>query len=187
MRDALLVAAEEQLEEEGPAGLSLRKLGRALGVSPGAPYRHFEDKDALLTELATIGFRRLYEMMLAEQEGAVGGQARLRRSGIGYLKFAYAHPGLFRLVFGWMPTGDAPQRTESGDAAFAGLVDILEQCARENLLREDPMSAGLLAWSAVHGAAFLMIDNNLKLCSLEPDPEMIGNQLHHALWSGIAK
>ncbi|MEM7436168.1 MAG: TetR/AcrR family transcriptional regulator [Myxococcota bacterium] len=187
MRDALLVAAEEQLEEEGPAGLSLRKLGRALGVSPGAPYRHFEDKDALLIELSTIGFKRLHTMMLAEQDGAVGGEERLRRGGIGYLKFAYAHPGLFRLVFGWMPSGDAPQRSESGDAAFAGLVDILEQCSRESLLRLGTMEAGLLAWSAVHGAAFLMIDNNLKLCDMEPDPEMIGNQLHDALWSGIAK
>lgn len=186
LRESLLSAAEEQLEEEGPAGLSLRKLGRALGVSPGAPYRHFEDKEALLTALATIGFQRLRETMLAEQDGATDPQDELRRGGIGYLKFAWAHPGLFRLVFGWMPAGEAPERAESGDLAFANLAGILEQCARDGLLAKGPMDAGLLAWSAVHGAAFLMIDDGLKLCSMAPDPVAIGNQLHDALWAGIA-
>ncbi len=189
LREALLEAAEAQLEEEGPAGLSLRKLGRAVGVSPGAPYRHFEDKDALLATLATLGFRRLRRMMFEEQErhDCANGEERLRQGGIGYLKFASKHPGLFRLMFGWMPAGDVPELFESGDEAFAQLVDILTQCDREGLLRGTVLDAGLLAWSAVHGAAFLMIDDGVKLCSVEANPETIGNRLHDSLWSGIAR
>lgn len=186
LRESLLTAAEEQLEEEGPAGLSLRKLGRALGVSPGAPYRHFEDKDALLTELATIGFKRLRAMMIEEMARGTDARDRLRLLGIGYLKFAYAHPGLFRLVFGWMPAGDAPERAESGDAAFATFVEVIEQCEAEGLLRRGVVNAELLAWSAVHGAAFLMIDNNLKLWPMTPDPVAIGNRLNKTLWEGIS-
>ncbi len=185
LHDALLSAAEEQLGEEGPAGLSLRKLGRQVGVTPGAPYRHFEDKDALLAALATIGFQRLRAMMLEEQKDCVTGEDRLRRGGIGYLKFAWKHPELFRLMFGWMPTREAPELSESGDAAFALLVDMLQQCEREGLLRQTAMDAGLLAWSAVHGAAFLMIDDGLKFCGTEPDPEVIGERLHQSVWSGI--
>ena len=189
LREALLQAAEQQLEEEGPAGLSLRKLGRAVGVTPGAPYRHFEDKDALLASLATIGFRRLRQMMIAEQERqhCKTGEQRLRCGGIGYLRFAWKHPELFRLMFGWMPAGEVPELFESGDEAFAALADILTQCEREGLLRGTVLDAGLLAWSAVHGAAFLMIDDGVKLCSMEPDPEAIGNRLHDSLWSGIAR
>jgi len=187
LREALLVAAEEQLRDEGPAGLSLRKLGRNLGVTPGAPYRHFEDKDALLAALATIGFQRLRAMMLEEQKGCTTGKDRLRRGGIGYLKFAWQHPELFRLMFGWMPTREAPELAESGDAAFAVLVDMLQQCGREGLLRQTALDAGLLAWSAVHGAAFLMIDDGLRLCGTEPDPEVVGDRLHQSVWSGIAR
>jgi AcrR family transcriptional regulator len=187
LHDALLQQAEVLLEEEGPAGLSLRKLGRRLGVTPGAPYRHFEDKDALLAALAIRGFQRLRQTMLDAQEGAANGEERLRGGGIGYLRFASRHPELFRLMFGWMPARDVPELYESGDAAFAVLEDILGACEREGLLSQSPREAGLLAWSAVHGASFLLIDDGLKLCELAPDPDMVASRLHDSLWSGIGR
>jgi AcrR family transcriptional regulator len=187
LREALLEAAEALLEQDGAAGLSLRKLGRQLGVTPGAPYRHFEDKDALLAALATLGFERLRQMMLDPQDPATDGEERLRRAGVGYLQFASKHPELFRLMFGWMPGRDAPELQESGDAAFAALEDILTACEKEGLLSGNAREAGLLAWSAVHGAAFLLIDKGGKLCDLAPDPEAVANRLHEGVWSGIGR
>jgi len=187
LSEALLETAETLLEQAGPAGLSLRKIGRQLGVTPGAPYRHFEDKDALLAALATQGFQRLRQMMLDAQEGGINGEDRLRRGGIGYLQFASKHPELFRLMFGWMPAREAPELYQSGDAAFAVLEDILGACEKEGLLSRDAREAGLLAWSAVHGAAFLLIDDGLKLCDLAPNPEAVANLLHDSLWSGIGR
>ena len=187
LRESLLEAAETVLEKDGPAGLSLRKVGRQLGVTPGAPYRHFEDKDALLAALATRGFQRLRETMLDAQTGAANAEERLRGGGVGYLRFASAHPELFRLMFGWMPARDVPELYESGDAAFAVLEDILGACEQEGLLAGSAREAGLLAWSAVHGAAFLLIDDGLKLCELAPDADAVANRLHDSLWSGIGK
>lgn len=187
LRESLLELAERQLEKDGPAGLSLRKLGRKLGVSPGAPYRHFEDKDGLLAALATLGFKRLREMMLEAQEGSVGSEDRLRRAGVGYISFASKHPELFRLMFGWMPARDVPELWQSGDAAFAVLVDTLTACHQEGLLSQSPLEAGLLAWSAVHGASFLLIDDGLKVCDVKPKAEEVANRLHASMWSGIGR
>jgi AcrR family transcriptional regulator len=187
LRDAFLEAAEALLEENGPTGLSLRKLGRQLGVTPGAPYRHFEDKDALLAALATGGFQRLRQMMLDAQEGATNAKDRLRQAGVGYLKFASKHPELFRLMFGWMPARDTPELYESGDAAFAVLEGVLGACEMDGLLSGNARDAGLLAWSSVHGAAFLLIDDGLKLCELAPDPEAVANRLHDSVWAGIGR
>ena len=187
LREALLNVAEVQLEEEGPAGLSLRKLGRELGVTPGAPYRHFEDKDALLAALATVGFRRLRDAVVAEQHESLPGEECLRHAGIGYITFAARHPELFRLMFGWMPSHDVPELRESADAAFHALVRIITQCEEEGALQQSPIDAGLLAWSSVHGAAFLLIDGGLTFCSPDPDPTEIGNRVHDALWAGIGK
>ena len=187
LRESLLQAAEALLEQEGPAGLSLRKVGRQLGVTPGAPYRHFEDKDALLAALATEGFRKLRAAMLADQEGAPNGQERLRRAGVGYLEFASAHPELFRLMFGWMPTRDVPELCEAGDAAFAAFEGILKDCDEEGLLSRSVSEAGLLTWSAVHGAAFLAIDDRLQLGEPAPNAECVLNLLHDSLWSGIGR
>jgi AcrR family transcriptional regulator len=187
LRESLLEAAELLLEEEGPVGLSLRKVGRRLGVTPGAPYRHFEDKDALLAALAVRGFERLRERMLAEQDGSANGEERLRRAGLGYLEFASEHPELFRLMFGWIPSRDVPELCEAGDAAFAGLRGILESCEQEGLLSKSVPDAGLMAWSAVHGAAFLLIDKRLMLDEDEPCPKGVLEHLHEGIWSGIGK
>jgi len=187
LRESLLRAAEALLEQEGPAGLSLRKVGRQLGVTPGAPYRHFEDKDALLAALATEGFRQLRAAILADQEGAPDGQERLRRAGVGYLEFASAHPELFRLMFGWMPARDVPELCEAGDAAFAAFEGILKDCDEEGLLSRSVREAGLLTWSAVHGAAFLAIDDRLQLGEPAPNAECVLNLLHDSLWSGIGR
>ena len=187
LREALLEAAEAQLEREGPGGLSLRKLGRGLGVTPGAPYRHFEDKDALLAALASDGYRRLRDEMVRERETAENGEERLKLAGTGYLRFATAHPELFRLMFGWIPSRDVPELCEAGDAAFAALEEILEGCEAEGLLSQSVAEAGLLAWSAVHGAAFLLIDGRLKVDEPTPSAECILGHMHESIWSGIGR
>ncbi len=187
LRDSLLQAARALLEKEGPTGLSLRKLGRELGVTPGAPYRHFEDKDALLAALAIEGYRELRAEILRDQAEAIDAEEGLKRAGVGYLRFATGQPELFRLMFGWMPSRDIPELCEAGDAAFAAFEGILQRCEDEGLLSRSIREAGLLAWSAVHGAAFLLIDDRLEVDEPAPGPECILGYLHDAIWSGIGK
>ena len=187
LRESLLEAAELLLEEDGPVGLSLRKVGRRLGVTPGAPYRHFEDKDALLAALAVRGFQRLRKRMMADQVGSADGEDSLKRAGLGYLEFASQHPELFRLMFGWIPSRDVPELCEAGDAAYAGLRGILEHCEQEGLLTKSVPDAGLMAWSAVHGAAFLLIDKRLMLGDEDPCPAGVLELLHESIWTGIGK
>lgn len=52
-RRALLDAAAELLDLGGPEAVTLREVGARAGVSRGAPYRHFADKDSLPTAVAT--------------------------------------------------------------------------------------------------------------------------------------
>lgn len=187
LRESLLEAAQAQLEEEGPAGLSLRKLGRHLGVTPGAPYRHFEDKEALLAAIAADGFRKLRAEMLRDVDEAANGEERLKKAGTGYLRFATRHPELFRLMFGWMPARDIPELCEEGDATYAAFERIVQSCEDEGLLSRSVSEAGLVAWSAVHGASFLLIDQRLELDEPAPSAECVLEHLHDGLWSGIGR
>lgn len=187
LREALLERGERMLEREGVAGLSLRKLGRELGVSPGAPYRHFEDKDALLAALASVGYRRLRAEMQRDIGAARDAEEQLKISGTGYVRFATAHPELFRLMFGWTPMTEFPEMEEAGAAAYAAFEAVLENCRKEGLLRLDVDEAGLLAWSAVHGAAFLLIDGRLKLDLESADAECVLDHLHKGIWLGVGK
>src|SRR3954471_17866859 len=51
-RRALVGAAAELLDEGGPEAVTLRAVGARAGVSRGAPYGHFPDKDHLLAAVA---------------------------------------------------------------------------------------------------------------------------------------
>src|SRR5512144_3334234 len=59
LRNALLETALRLVSERGAEGFSLREAARAVGVSPGAAYRHFADKAALLGALSADGHARL--------------------------------------------------------------------------------------------------------------------------------
>ena len=63
LRNALLSAALKLVAKRGVEGFSLREAARAVGVSAAAAYRHFEDKSALLAELALEGLVRLANRM----------------------------------------------------------------------------------------------------------------------------
>ena len=72
LRRALLDAAWELLPQ-GIDAITLRAVARLAGVSHAAPYKHFADKTALLTELALMGFERLKQALRLAATGGDGG------------------------------------------------------------------------------------------------------------------
>src|SRR5688572_25739103 len=55
-RAEIKAEARRQMAAEGPAGLSLRAIARALGLTAPALYRYFESRDALVTALIVDGY-----------------------------------------------------------------------------------------------------------------------------------
>ena len=64
LREALLQSAIQLIAEVGPTAFTLREVARLAGVSHNAPYRHFQDKGALLAAVATQGYGELTDAML---------------------------------------------------------------------------------------------------------------------------
>ena len=152
LRDALIVAAQEILEDEGLAALSLRAVARRAGVSPAAPYHHFPDKQALLDAVAERGFDALTAAMTTRMDKVSGAAARLDASGIGYVAFAIANPALCGLMF-----SAAGQNASGGTAldrarhrAYAVLQDAVAACSPDG--KANPTEC-LRLWALVHGIA----------------------------------
>ena len=89
LRQALLDRAAVVIQSKGIEALSLRGLARDLGVSHGAPNRHFKNKNHLLTAMATDGYTRLKEATLTAA-GPITDDPwiRLNAMGQGYLHWA---------------------------------------------------------------------------------------------------
>jgi AcrR family transcriptional regulator len=99
LAEALVAAALAVVEADGGAGLSMRELALSLGVSHGAPYRHFADRDALLAAVAARGMEALIADYEAALAGAGDGRARLHAVGRAFFDFAMRRPHLYRLMF----------------------------------------------------------------------------------------
>lgn len=189
--EALLAASVALLETHGIAGFSLREAARQVGVDPAACYRHFRDRDAILTELARRGFGELASRMAAElaKEASRSAERRLLVLGQAYLEFASARPAIFRTMFG--PTGREARDPRHRGAHPEGLspyqlleASLLEwaSAAKLELALDD---AALMLWSAVHGLASLLVDGAVRLEPSRRDricASLIGNLL-----AGIAQ
>ena len=91
LRTALLEQAERTVRERGAQALSLRELAREVGVSHGAPRRHFPDRQALLDALAEAGFARLGTELRRAVDGAGEDfEARMLATAAAYVRFATA-------------------------------------------------------------------------------------------------
>ena len=52
LKEALLQAALDLIAQKGAAGFTFADAARMAGVSPAAPYRHFRDRDELISSIA---------------------------------------------------------------------------------------------------------------------------------------
>jgi AcrR family transcriptional regulator len=158
LRTALLDAAERTLRERGVQALSLRELAREVGVSHGAPRRHFPDRQSLLDALARAGFERLgAELRAAAEVAGEGFEPRVRAIGAAYVRFATEDAALLELMFAGKHREGADDLADAADRAFAVMLELIEQGQREGALESgDPKRVGLVLFATIQGIAALV-------------------------------
>lgn len=161
---ALLQEAVRTIETEGVGGVTLRAVGRKLGVSRTALYRHFTDKSSLLAAVASEGFRTLRNRLEYVWNAHHGGRKGFDAMGAAYVHFAVAHPSHYRVMFGGF-VKEAPPDSElaqEGTAAFQVLVHAIVSLQKQRSIRaDDPLELAQYVWANVHGIAMLAIDGLL--------------------------
>ncbi|CAM3644029.1 TetR/AcrR family transcriptional regulator [Smaragdicoccus niigatensis] len=153
LRDALLARAEETLRTSGVGTLSLRQLARDVGVSHGAPSRHFRDKQALLDALAMTGFERLGAVLGATCTGSFA--ERLTSLARAYVQFATQNSALLELMFArkHSPTAGDELPAAAAQAFAAPLALILEGQQSGEVIAGDPETIGFTAFATLQGLA----------------------------------
>ncbi|NNU79573.1 TetR/AcrR family transcriptional regulator [Halovulum dunhuangense] len=167
LRDALLAYARRAADAGEIATMSLRAAARDLGVSSGAVYRHFDDRDQLLKAVVQQGFDEMRALFVAIRPeagtapSAVEAVARAFRMGRAFVDFAEANPTLWRMMFGRIGCLCREDKMGNPDAMRYTILD----CVRENCLDihrrgglpgQPDMDDIRFMWSAIHGAADLM-------------------------------
>lgn len=161
LRSALIDAAVALAREDGPDGVAIREAARRTGVSHNAAYRHFQDRDELLGEVAAISLNALAAAM-RRRMNRVSGSDPARRSldrvaaiGRAYVDYALKEPGLFAAAF-----AAAPAALEVGPLELLGTA--LDECVSTGAMPAAKRpGAEVSCWSAVHGFAMLHLHGPL--------------------------
>lgn len=168
LRAALIEASIRLIAEKRLEEFSVADAARAAGVSTGAPYRHFADRDDLLDHVAAAGFERLQSLSQAAMEGLPETSVeRIIAGGCAYVAFSAANPGLFHLMWSaTRPRDGTGVAHETGLRCYAAFIDELHAVmAAHGLGHLDPKAFGTPLWAMVHGFASLLIG---ELQEVEP-------------------
>jgi AcrR family transcriptional regulator len=158
VREALLRAARELLDEDGPAALGVRDIAGRAGVAPMGVYKRFGSKNGIIDELFRQGFEEL-----AAAVGHISGEDALAFIADGmarYRDFALRNPAVYRLMF----DAPVPDYTPSAAAmaaarnAFDRLVDAVRLgLAARVITPGDPVEIAQRFWAACHGSVSLQL------------------------------
>jgi len=159
LAESLLGAVDEIATQFGLEAVTLRACAKLVGVSPSSAFRHYADKRALLTAFATRALRQLSDSMeKAKVQALKNEEDGFKAVGLAYIKFALDKPAFFRAM--WREESIYSNDEHYQEAASqlsqhltGGFADTIEDTDPENFSTQE-----LLAWSAVHGLANLMID-----------------------------
>jgi AcrR family transcriptional regulator len=189
LRRSLLDAALKLVESHGVQGFTLREAARAANVSHNAPYRHFPSRTDLLIQLAIEGQGHLLAALKAALARTTDPRERIIRLGIAYMDFAIANAAHFRVMFS---SDVARNRTEELTAAQAATFQFFEQELRASeqagVIRKGAVQPhALVGWSALHGAAMLVLDGVLDNTAVAArrKPKEIARLVLESLLTGI--
>ncbi|MEV6975341.1 TetR/AcrR family transcriptional regulator [Kitasatospora sp. NPDC093806] len=179
LRAACLRAARELLEEDGSAALSLRAVARRAGVSATAPYRHFADRDALVSAVAAEGYRELATVLTAAHPSPTTPD-ELATVAVAYVHFALDHPALFRAMFA-EPCDPTDAERAAATTAMRQYVRDLVRSVFPDFPQADPDALATSMWALVHGLAFLHLDGKLDASTPATVAHQVGAAVHAVL------
>lgn len=159
-RASVVASAREVVVAEGVDALSLRKIGRKLGVTAPALYAYVDDREDLLRAVAGEALAQLrarFEaIVVADPIDHLRQQCRV------YVDFALENPSLFGAMFIYPPELAVAEplgvESEEATSVFAMAADAIEAAVAEGAIDppDDPTIATLAMWATVHGVATVL-------------------------------
>jgi AcrR family transcriptional regulator len=165
LRRVLIDAASRLAEEGGAEAVSVREAARRAGVSPGAPFRHFPNRDALILAVAEEAQRRFR----AEIDAALAAApvrdplARFRCFGLAYLRWAMRNPAHFEIISsGRLFDHDSAAALSQDNAELIDMTGLMlaDASAQGQLRPLDLKQVRLAARALVYGFARMNIDGH---------------------------
>lgn len=124
-RAATVEAMVDLAAEQNPAEITTTAIAERMGLTQGALFRHFPNKDAILEAAMSWVSERLLARVDKAAEGAESPAAALEAMFMAHIDFVSRHPGVPRMLFG--------ELQRSGKTLAKKMVQTLVRRYRERL------------------------------------------------------
>jgi AcrR family transcriptional regulator len=193
LRRVLVEAALGLAADGGPEDISVREAARRAGVSPGAPFRHFASRDALMAAVAEEAQRRFHVEIAAALAEVPSDDPlqQFRQLGRAYLRWALHNPAHFEIIStGRYFDHDGAEALSADNAALIAMTGrmLAEAQASGRLRPVDLKTVQIAGRALVYGFARMAIDGHLPRWGVSADEiERRGEQAIDLFLDGIAR
>ena len=189
IREMALAAAEQLITDQGPAGLSARRVAGAIGYTVGTLYLVFENLDDLVMQVNGRTLDRLHDRMVEEQSLHHDTAEQLLQLGRTYIRFAEQDPHRWELIFKPQSPG-ATAMPEWFAQKVARMFELVEQGLEPLAGNHSPRQIKLAAralWSGVHGVCILAITGKLPMADIGSVDELAESLMSNYLRGFVAR
>lgn len=181
MRERLSDGALELFRSGGVSAVSLRKLSREVGVSHTLLYRHFTNKEDLLTAIRLRSMTALEKSLKEVDDSNADVLTRIRAAALALVEFGRKHRREYRFIF----ADEQPQLDqkhallELRHRVFDHIVALAEEAKSHGLLAQDPRTWVHIAWGLIHG--MLVLEESDQLVEGRELDDLLGPALEMLL------
>ena len=163
LRQAILDTARELFDSEGYDKLSMRRVGREVGCSAMAMYRHFESKEDLLVSICEETFAEVSKRRAKYLNPQIAPVERLRSTMRASIEFGTQFPSRYKLVFMTDLPGSslAERKLAIIDTSFDLYRQLVQDCVQKNGSEVDVEVTVHVLRAGVNGVISGIITNTL--------------------------
>ena len=177
LKQALIDAALNLIEAQGPQGFTLSDAAKSAGVTPAAVYRHFAGRDELIAEIARQGFDIFADLMdHAYNGGKPTALSAFEATGRAYLAFARKFPGHYMAMFeSGISLNANPDLARAADRARLVFARAAESLSQHIPADKRPPASMFSAhiWALSHGVVELFARNSPGTASPFPPEDLL--------------
>ena len=150
LKEELIACACKLCDRDGYTKLSIRSLAKESGVSQTAPYRHFETKECLYAAVATVGFKKLNELVFFDSPKKIT-KTKLVANASKYIEFGLKNANTYDLMFGTAVGNfaDYPDLLKSANETYDNMKDSFASLADDS--EQIIAFKCITLWSMLHG------------------------------------
>ncbi len=176
--ETLLAVTVSLIEENGVEQLSVREVAKRAKVSPGAPFRHFKNKTALLTAVAEQAMTRLTNAIQDQikNEGNEDPIDTFHALGNAYLNWALNNPTHFQIISSrnLIDFNSSKQLVEQNENIRIIMIRLIQKAKEQGILNEklDTDDLIFVARAFVYGVARMWVDRHFNEWNIKEDAQI---------------